>query len=345
MTEPRIHVMYNHPSLPEEHPDALAEHSVIEHARHVREVLAGNGFRASLFALKEDPHQLVTELRRSRSDAVFNLYEGSYLNGESEAFVAGILEWLRIPFTGSSFQALSLALSKHLTKQLLVGAGLPTPEFMVVHEMPVPRCHLLWPVIVKPARYDASVGLDQGSVVTNQRQLSDRVARVLEEYGSPVLVEEFIAGRELNVALIEDPELRPLPPAEIVFEPEHNGWPILTYAAKWHTESEECQLSPPRCPADISPRLREKVEDLAMRAFRLLGCRDYARVDFRVRPSGKPYILEVNPNPDISDTAGFARCLQIVGVTIEELFILLARRALEREPGVTAIPAGQLVGC
>lgn len=343
MARPSILVMYNHPTLSEDHPDALAEHSVIDHARHVQDVLAGAGFRASLFSLREDPQLLVAELRRGRPDAVFNLYEGSYLNGETEAFVAGIMEWLRVPFTGSSFQSLSLALSKHLTKQLLVGAGLPTPDFMVVREMPAPRCAIPWPVIVKPARFDASVGLDQGSVVTNQRQLQDRVARVLEEYGSPALVEEFIDGREFNVALMEDPELRPLPPAEIVFEDGYDGWPILTYAAKWHTETDECRLSPPRCPAEIAPRLQGKIEELAMRAFRLLGCRDYARVDFRVRPSGKPMILEVNPNPDISTGAGFDRCLQTLGLDIADFYVSLARRALERDPGISAIPAGSLV--
>ncbi len=345
MSTPHVLVMYNHPALPEDHREALAEYSVIEHARHVVEVLGAAGFRTSLLALKEDPQLLVAELRRRKPDAVFNLYEGSYLNGETEAFVAGILEWLRLRFTGSSFQALSVALSKHLTKQLLIGAGLPTPDFLVVRELPVPRCSLPWPVIVKPARYDASVGLDQGSVVTNRKQLVDRVARVLEEYGSPVLVEEFIDGRELNVALLEDPNLRPLPPAEILFEQGPDCWPILTYAAKWHTDSAECRLTPPCCPADIPPRLREKVEDLAVRAFRLLGCRDYARVDFRIRPNGKPLILEVNPNPDISDGAGFDRCLQAVGVPLVDFFVLLARRALERAPGITVVPPGQLVSC
>lgn len=343
MARPHVLVMYNYPSLSEDHPDALAEHSVIDHARHVQESLTNAGLRATLFALREDPQLLVAELRRRQPDAVFNLYEGSYVNGETEAFVAGILEWLRVPFTGSPYQSLSLALSKHLTKQLLVGAGLPTPNFLVVRELPAPRCTLSWPVIVKPARFDASVGLDQGSVVTNQRQLQDRVARVLEEYGSPALVEEFIDGREFNVALMEDPELRPLPPAEIVFEDGHSGWPILTYAAKWHTDSEECRLTPPRCPADLSPRLQEKIQDLAMRAFRLLGCRDYARVDFRVRPSGKPMILEVNPNPDISTGAGFDRCLQTMGIELEDFYLGLARRALDRDPGISSIPSGNLV--
>src|SRR5262249_20724409 len=225
----------------------------------------------------------------------------------------------------------ALALNKHLTKNLLRGAGLPTPEFFVVEDLPIPECRLEWPVIVKPATQDASVGLDQGSVVTDQRSLNRRVAAMLENYGPPVLVEEFIRGREFNVALIEVPDLRILPVSEILFEErDPNYWPIVTYDAKWRPSSREYRATPPRCPAEISRRLAERLSSIAYRAYRLLGCRDYARVDFRVRPSGKPYILEVNPNPDYSPSAGFAGGLRSAGCTHGQFTVELVQTALAR---------------
>ena len=330
MPFPRILVLYNHPILPPDDPDAESEHSVVDVAEDVADVLRDSDFRVSLLALKEDPVQLVNEIRRLKPAAVFNLHEGSIHDGETETYVACILEWLQVPFTGSPARTLTLAHAKHLTKRMLLGAGLPTPDFFVVDRLPLPRRTSDWPVIVKPAQQDASVGMDQESVVTNQKQLERRVAYILEEYGPPVLVEEFIGGRELNVALVEDPNLRALPASEILFQQGPGHWPILTYAGKWRADSLEFIQTPPHCPADISPRLARRVAKLAEEAYRLLGCRDYARVDFRVRPSGQPTILEVNPNPDISDEAGFCRCLAVGGITRKEFVVLLARNAVAR---------------
>jgi D-alanine-D-alanine ligase len=200
-----------------------------------------------------------------------------------------------------------------------------------VDQLPVPPCELEWPVIVKPAKQDASVGLDQESVCTDQDQLEQRVTYILETYGGPVLVEEYIRGREFNVALLELPELQYLPPAEIVFPEEREGyWPILTYEGKWKPGTPDYETTPPKYPADISPALARKFGRIAMRAYRLLGCRDYARVDFRMRDNGKPLILEVNPNPEISEYAGFAGCLGSASLPHPEFIVRLIRQALTR---------------
>jgi D-alanine-D-alanine ligase len=262
---------------------------------------------------------------------VFNLFEGTADDGRTEAYVSGLLEWLGIPFTGCPFQTLSLARDKHLTKQLLRGAGLPTPDFVVAEELPVPERPPRWPVIVKPAMQDASIGLDQRSVVTDKRSLGDRVAYLLETYGPPVLVEEFIRGRELNVGLIEAPDLRTLPVSEVLFlDPDPGFWPIVTYDAKWRPGSRDYEATPARYPAEVAPRLSARLTRLARAAFRLLGCRDYARVDFRVRPNGQPYILEVNPNPDFNPTAGLAGGLTSAGLTHAQFTVELVRAALGR---------------
>jgi D-alanine-D-alanine ligase len=125
-----------------------------------------------------------------------------------------------------------------------------------------------------------------------------------------------------------------LPIGEILFvDDDPNYWPIVTYDGKWKPETRDYKSTPPCYPATVAPRLAERVNDLAKRAFRLLGCRDYARVDFRVKPPGKPYILEVNPNPDFSPTAGLAGGLQAAGITLGQLAVELAQGALVRGRG------------
>jgi D-alanine-D-alanine ligase len=331
MTAPQVLILYNHPLLPEDHPDADSEHSIVHIADGMGETLKDADFRVNMLGLKQDPTVLWTELKRRKPDVVFNLFEGNLDDTETESYVAGLLQWSGVPFTGSPLATLSLARAKHQTKMMLRGANLPTADFFAVEQLPVPECQLGWPVIVKPAKHDASVGLDQESVCLDQYHLEQRVTYLLETYGGPVLVEEYIRGREFNVALLELPTLECLPVAEIVFPEERPGyWPILTYDGKWRPGTPDYETTPPKYPAEISPRLSEKFWDIARRAYRLLGCRDYARVDFRMKANGRPYILEVNPNPEISTYAGFANCLSSANIPHEEFIVRLIRQALSR---------------
>jgi len=326
----RVLVLYNQPVLPQGHPYLESEVEVIGTVDEVCSHLRAAGFEISRLGVERDPDVLPRGLRRHRPDVVFNLFEGLADHYETEAHAVGLLEWLRIPYTGCPFQALAIARNKALTKCLMQGAGLPTPGFFVVEDLPVPPCDLEWPVIVKPASQDASVGLDQGSVVTDHGRLEARVAHLLHTYGPPVLVEQYIQGREFNVALIEAPDMRVLPPSEIMFvEKEPGYWPIVTYDAKWKAGTREFEATPPSFPAEVSPRLAERLGTLAKRAFHLLGCRDYARVDFRVR-NGKPYILEVNPNPSYHSTGGLVGGLLSVGITHADFTVALVHAALAR---------------
>jgi D-alanine-D-alanine ligase len=332
----RVLLLHNQPILPEDHPDADSEHEIFFTTEAVQRTLMEAGYDVATLAVSRDPAVLIDGLRDHRPDVVFNLFEGLADFGDTEAHVAGVLEWLELPFTGCPYQTLCLARRKHLTKHLLAGAGLPTAKFFAVEEGPVEECALGWPVIVKPATQDASVGVDQGSVVTNLDRLNERVAYLLETYGGPVLVEEFISGREFNVGVVETPELRVLPVSEILFvEKDPDYWPLVTYDAKWKPGTRDYEATPPAYPARVSPRLREKLETLAAQAFRLLGCRDYARVDFRMRGS-KPYILEVNPNPDFSPMAGLSGGLQSAGISHAQFTIDLVQRALVRGGKTTA---------
>jgi D-alanine-D-alanine ligase len=197
--------------------------------------------------------------------------------------------------------------------------------------LPVGECPLAWPVIVKPSDQDASVGIDQGSVVSSPKQLEQRVKYLLDEYKAPVLVEEFIPGREFNVGLVENPELRVLPLEEIAFVRDEPGsWPIVTYDAKWKPGSADDRATPSKTSATVSPRLKSRLERLAKQAFRVLGCRDYARVDFRVKAPAKPYILEVNPNPSFNPNSGLACSLVAAGLPWEDFAVQTVQRALAR---------------
>jgi D-alanine-D-alanine ligase len=328
----RVLVLYNEPVLPADHPDADSEHEIL----YTTDVVAGHlteaGFDVTRLGVSRDPSALLSGLRRAKPDVVFNLFEGLADHYGTEAYAAGLLEWLGLPYTGCPYQTLCVARDKAWTKRLLRGAGLPTADFFVVEEGPVEECPLDWPVIVKPGMQDASVGLDQNSVVTDLDRLNERVAYLLETYGPPVLIEEFIRGREFNLGLIESTDLRALPVSEIEFIDHTPGyWPIVTYDAKWKPGSRDYEATPAKYPAVVSPRLATRLQGLAKQAFRLLGCRDYARVDFRVRPNGKAYILEVNPNPDFSPTAGLAGGLESAGLTHAQFTVELVHAALARK--------------
>ncbi len=326
----RVLILHNQPILPEDHPDADSEHEILFTTEFVQRSLTEAGYEVGTLGASRDPGVLIDGLREFRPDVVFNLFEGLADVGETEAYAAGVLEWLEIPYTGCPHQTLCLARSKHVAKHLLAGAGLPTAKFLVATDVPVEECPLGWPVIVKPATQDASVGVDQGSVVTNLERLNERIAYLLDTYGPPVLIEEFIRGREFSVGLVEAPELTVLPVSEILFvEKDPDFWPIVTYDAKWKPGTRDYEATPPAYPARVSPRLRDKLQKLAIRAFRLLGCRDYARVDFRVKGS-KPYILEVNPNPDFSPTAGLSGGLESAGISHAQFTVDLVQRAFAR---------------
>jgi len=324
-------ILYDQPNLPIHHPNAESELDVLHTVNVVQEYLLEAGFDVSRLAVGQDPEPVLIGLREYQPDVIFNLCEGSVERPENEAFAASLLEWLNIPFTGCSEIPMRLCLNKPLAKQLLRGAGLATPDFFVVDGLPIAPCPLPWPVIVKPAAQDGSAGIEQASVVTSQPQLEERIRWVLREYGGPVLIEQFIAGRELKVGMIELPDLRPLPISEIRHRDGSNGfWPVVTYEAKWETGSRD-DLATPRCfPDDLPTALADQLRALALQAFRLFGCRDFASVDFRLDAQGRPMILEVNPNPDFNPGAGFAAQLEAAGLTHQQFTVQLVQTALQR---------------
>ncbi len=328
----KILVVYNEPVLPETHPDYISEVDVIDNALAVEEVLREAGYETAQFAAPSDPALFERGIREASPDAVVNLFEGAADNNATEMYAAGVLEWMGVPYTGCPFHTIVLARSKHIAKRLFLADGVPTAPFMVVEASPVVHCPLTFPLIVKPTQQDASVGVDQASVVTDMDALNRRVSWLLDQFAQPVLVEEFIRGRELTVALVEMPDLRVLPGTEVVFPPDSEGyWPILSYDAKWDKDSGEFNATDYHFKAELSPELLAQIEDASRKAFRLLGCRDYARVDFRIRAGDdKPFVLELNPNPDFAPDRALANNLWAGGIEHAEFVRQLVRNALGR---------------
>lgn len=328
---PRVLIVYNQPVLPPDHPDFLSENDILETVEEVAKVLPTDQFEVDRLGYARDPRVLIDKVRAWHPDVVFNLFEGEADRTETEVYHAALLEWAGVPFTGSPSFALALGRDKVRTKHLFRGAGRATAAFQVVEAKGAPPWPHPWPAIVKPACQDASVGIDQGSVVKTQSELEARVAYVFEKYGGPVLVEEFIPGREFHVHVIDDADGRPvvLPPTEIRFEAGPGYWPIYTFEGKWNEQSVEYKSTPYDTEVELPGTLWEQVKDMCSAAYRLIGLRDYGRVDLRVTPEGKAYVLEVNPNPYLNSLA-LVGGLKRAGRSYAEFIRALVRRAANR---------------
>jgi D-alanine-D-alanine ligase len=330
----RVAILFNAPMLAPDHPDSASEADVAEVARVVAEVLVRQAFDAWPLPAAPPVGKVLGQLANPAPDVVFNLIEGFGGSSGGEAHVTGMLELLGLAYTGCPPESQSLCHSKAKTKALLKGMGLPTAPFALVRSgEPIPRWNGPWPAILKPEAEDASLGIDQSSVARSAEAIVEGVARLRVSHGGDVLIEAYLPGREFNVGVLALPEPEALPVAEILYNVPEDAWPILTYAAKWHEGSAEDLASRPRCPAEIESNLADRLSFLAVEAFRATGCRDYARVDFRLDSDGLPMILEVNPNPDVGPKAGWARALKTSGRDYEGTLGKLVDQARRRRAG------------
>jgi D-alanine-D-alanine ligase len=288
----------------------------------------------------------LTDLRAILADApeevVFNLVE-SFPSRPSDAPAAPALyRAFGKGYTGADAACLVLAQDKWQTKAVLRAAGLPCPAGVVVPvgERLVKARLSKGPYMVKPASLDASEGIDHASVVAKAGPALRRaVRRVHRDFGQPALVEQFVDGRELNASLLERRgKVKVLPLAEIDFSAFPAGKPrIVDYAAKWLPESFAYRHTPRVIPARLTARQANLVRRLARRAWTVTGCRGYARIDIRLDRRGRPLILEVNPNPDITPDDGFPAALAAAGIPYEKFIEAAVRDACE-SPG-TGLPA------
>jgi len=268
----------------------------------------------------------IDKLRRARVDLVFNLCESIDGVAALEPAVISVLELLGLPYTGSSSWTTSLCLRKHVVNGALERSGLPIPKFAVVRRggaLP----SVGYPAICKPAAEDASIGVEQRSVVRTSRELAERLSSMLERWDE-VLVQKYVEGREVNVGVLGEAVL---PIAEIDFGRMPKGmWRIVTYRSKWEDGSDEDLGSAPRCPARLPAALASALRKAAVAAWRIVGGSGYGRVDMRIDERGRPWILEVNANPDIAPTAGLARMAGVAGIDYGALVRQVCELGLQR---------------
>lgn len=275
----------------------------------------------------------IEKLRRGRFDLVFNMCEGIDGVASLESAVISVLELFKIPFTGASSYTAALCLRKHVINGLLEKSGLPIPRFAAIRRGD-PLVSVGYPAIVKPAAEDASLGVEQRSVVRNTRQLAARVEAMLELWDE-VLIQRYVDGREVNVGILGDTVL---PIAEIDFgKLPKNRWRIVTYQSKWATGSVDDVGTEPRCPARLPAKVANQVRAVALRAWKIAGGAGYGRVDMRIDANGQPWILEVNANPDIAPDAGLARMSRVAGIEYPALIRNICELALTAKRDV-AVP-------
>jgi len=285
---------------------------VMDQVRAVCAALDALGIEHTAAAVRDLRHLAAILLERLER-LIFNLAE-EFADIRQAVYVPALGEAFGVGVTGGSTESLFLAQHKARAKAVLSAAGLPCPEGVCVEPGRSLDASALpsGAYIVKPACTDASEGIEADCVVTlPSLEAEALVRRVHERFGQPALVERFIPDRELNVSIVEiagRPCVMPL--AEIDFSAFAAGQPrIVDYEAKWVADSFGYNNTPRKIPAELSEEAADEIRTLAVKAWQALDCRDYARVDFRLDESGRPYVLEVNPNPDISPDAGFAAAL------------------------------------
>ena len=326
----KVGILFNRPAEPPrgEDSDYVAEVEVEEQAESVQKALDKLGFEYQMLPFEIDLELLIRTLKNYRPDVVINLCEGAFGDSHHELNVPSMLELLNITYTGSPPLALGMAQNKGLTKKILEANGLPTPKFKVLENPENWQGDIKFPLFVKPLREDASIGISNKSYVRNEADLKAQVEYITNRYKQPALVEEYIAGRELNVAILGNENPRALPISEIMFDFKDEP-KIVGFSAKWFKESDEYKKTKPVCPALLDSSIKNNVERIALQAFELLYCRDYARIDIRLK-NNSPWILEVNPNPDISPEAGFSRSLKAAGISYEQFVEKIIQFALHR---------------
>jgi D-alanine-D-alanine ligase len=329
----RIAVLYNidyEDGRPDTDPAYAARAEVGLVAESIGAALKDAGYDAQLVPVDGDLVDLRTRLLELDPDCAFNLCESLAGDARLESAVPLLLELLGLPFTGSPPEVLSFGLRKDRVKQRLQAASIPTPEGRVVTRAGDP-CDLAFPLIVKPVREDGSVGIWRTSVVHDAAQLAAAVEALIATLRQPCLVEQFIDGREFNVALLGHPTPRVLPLSEIDFGGLPAGAPhIVSYDAKWASGSEDDLGTVPVLHPSLGSAVAARVRRVATDAFRAVGVRDYGRVDVRLAAGGIPYVVDVNPNCDLSPNAGMARAAGAFGIDFRALVSLLVSYAQRR---------------
>jgi D-alanine-D-alanine ligase len=300
------------------------------------EALAENGHTTTRVVVDDAVEPLIQQLKSAQPDLVFNLAESFRGKSALESNVAALLNLLNLRYTGSSPAGLILAGDKTLTKKVLAFHGIQSAKFATMFRGQLDWAHEIdFPLLVKPPQEDASLGITQKSVVNDVKELLDVISSTQQEYQSPVLVEEFIDGREFYVGVIGNSNAEALPIIELDFSKFPAGLPkIASWEAKWGDEGDEkgaeFEGTQSVFPTDLSEDLTQKIQRVAIDAFQALRLRDYGRIDLRVTADEEIYVIEANPNCYLERNSEFARAAEKFGLSYPALIARIIELATAR---------------
>lgn len=324
MSKLRILVLMHEALVPPESLEGYSDQQMLawKSEYDVMVTLRELGHRVQPVGVSNELAPMREALDAHRPHIVFNLLEEFHGVAIYDYYVVSYLELMRQHYTGCNPRGLMLSHDKAISKQILSYHRIPTPRFAIFprgNKVKRPR-RLQFPLVVKSVVEDASLGISQASVVHSDERLADRVQYVHEQLGSDAIAEEYIAGRELYVGVIGNQRLQTLPVWEMVFRkmPEHLPH-IATARVKWDLAYQKKYGIITQAATDLEPAACERISKLCKRVYRALSLSGYARMDLRLAEDGRVYVLEANPNPNLSYGEDFAESAEQVGISYEAL--------------------------
>jgi D-alanine-D-alanine ligase len=324
----KIAVLYE----PTDNTGAPEEEGKLTDREEVSAALRECGHEPFFHELKDEASLLA--LRQSKADLVFNMTEAFAGDDSKEAHVAAFLELLNLRYTGASPQALFLAQDKTVAKKIFDFHRLRTPRFASSYKGKLEHADdLEFPLIVKPASEDGSVGIDNGSVVHSVKELMERIAQIQEKFDSAALIEEFIDGRELYVGVLGNDKPNALPVVELDLSNLPEGMAkIAGQEVKWAKGSDAYEVTKSAAAKGLDEETTRRLQDTAVQVYSALKLRDYGRVDMRLDMKGRIYVIEANPNPWLSPEAELAIAAGLAGRSYVELIGQIVELSLARYP-------------
>ena len=266
-----------------------------------------------------------SKLKELKPDIVFNFAEG-LIGVNRESHMPAILEMLQIPYLGSDALTLGICLDKSRAKEILTYHKIPNAKFLVADRIEdIGKASFEFPLIVKPISEGSSKGIFSSSFVKNRTELEDEVRRIVSSYNQPALIEEFLPGREFTAAVLGNGnEAEVLPIIEILYEEfPKDIVPLYSYEAKWILDTKENEFNVFDCPAKLDKKLEAQIKETVLRAYNVLRCKDWSRVDVRLDKNGVPNIIEINPlpgiMPDPNENSSFPKAARMAGMNYNQL--------------------------
>jgi D-alanine-D-alanine ligase len=313
--------------------DALEEYDSRETVEIIAAALSAVGHSVAMLGGGEE---FLDNIRREKVDIVFNIAEGRGSSRSRESQVPAVLEMLGIPYTGSDSHCLTVCLDKPLAKRLVANEGVATPHWqMISDEESLSKTFLAkfpFPAIVKPAYEGSSKGIRSSSVVENREQVAREVSRLLNDYRQPVMVEQFISGDEVTAGIIGNSPPR-LVGLMRILPRKREGHFVYSVEVKRDYLNLVDYESPPR----LADEINERIALASLKVFKILGCRDFARIDFRIGPDGVPYFLEINPLPGLGTYSDLIIMAGKLGWTHQGLIQAVFEAALKRYSPCVAV--------